>query len=81
MKSSLETEFQWLLNNKKTLSEKESHAKLLSARVQERVDALTKAGESPELLARFAEAIKHIMTPFPLPSLSEVASLNRDLKA
>lgn len=83
MNSSLNTAFQSALDKKPTLAQKEVLVKLVSERVQKKINSLLEQGKW-ELLERFmhfSDDVAGINTPFPIPKADEVTSLDADIRA
>lgn len=81
MNSPLDTAFQSALDKKMTLVQKEAFVKLVSARVQSKVDVLLKRGKTSEILTRFADILSETSVSFPLPRETDIVSLDTNIRA
>lgn len=79
--SFLEASLDSALNKKTELVQKEAFVKLVSARVQAKVEALLKQGKTSDLLTHFADTLSRTSVPFALPNGANVTALDADIRA
>ncbi len=79
--SSLSVDLDSALSKKTDIVQKEAFIKLVSVRVQTKVDALLKRGKISEKLTQFTDILNNISMPFSLPREADITSLDTDIRA